>query len=97
MVILTKAQLATTALTLVSEHLKDLLDPANEINDWVDKLLCEQHCPVGGDCVRVEEDWAGELAAVKQEILDAVLALKDALVHRLNERIAALAGEAVDR
>jgi hypothetical protein len=88
---LTETQLVTTALTLISEHLEDLLNPANEINDWIDKKLCEQHCPGPGGCERTEAEWDAELAAVKQEIIGAVGALREALVHRLNERSMALA------
>jgi len=77
---LTKRQLTETALTLISEHLGDLLNPANEVNDWIDKKLCEQHCP-GGDCDRSEDDAEAELGGVKQEIRDAVALLREALLR----------------
>lgn len=79
---LTKRQLTETALTLISEHLADLIDTANDVNDWIDEKLCEQHCP-GGDCDRTEENADTELDGVKQEMRDAVTVLREVLVSRL--------------
>lgn len=81
---LTRKQATETALTLVSEHLTDLVDPAYEMDDWIDRKLCEQHCP-DGDCHRVEEDAEAELAAVRQVIGETVAYLREVLVSRLAE------------
>lgn len=76
---LTDKQLTETGRQLVLAHLSELLDPAYEMDDWIDKMLCEQHCP-GPDCGRTDETWAGELAGVKQAITNTVEDLRERIV-----------------
>ncbi len=79
-------QLTRTALQLVSEHLVDLLDPAYETADWIDKKLCEG-CPPA-DCVREDADAEQEIAAVQVRIRQAVEYLQERLaVHASDEGI----------
>jgi hypothetical protein len=81
---ITDRQLTETGMQLVLAHLTELLDPAYEMDDWIDKKLCEQHCP-GPDCDRTDKTWPTELAGVKQAITNTVADLQD--------RIAVLAGD----
>lgn len=82
---LTDKQLTQTALTSVLDYLDDRLKPDFDAADYLDRLVCEQHCP-GPDCDRTDADWPREEAVMNAEVRDAVEFLRVSLAQYAADR-----------
>jgi hypothetical protein len=86
---LTDQQLTETALRFVRERVAELLDPTYEMDDYLDKLLCEHHCPPS-DCDRTEEGWPRERDVLRSAVHVIVGALLDQLDTLADAEVAQL-------